>query len=42
MMTAAGIATLADGCPLLNTFIAKVETSITDIWVGSQALESQL
>ena len=24
MMTAAGVAALAEGCPLLNTFIAKV------------------
>ena len=26
MMTAAGVAALAEGCPLLNTFIAKVNT----------------
>ena len=25
MMTAAGVAALAEGCPLLNTFISKVE-----------------
>ena len=28
MMTAAGVAALAEGCPLLNTFIAKVNTSL--------------
>ena len=26
MMTAAGVAALAEGCPLLNTFIAKVSS----------------
>ena len=31
MMTAAGVAALAEGCPLLNTFIAKVNTFLSPL-----------